>query len=512
MIFRTKGLKASSLLTIPFYCFVLIAPLHPDTGHCGKPKDKLNKLLLEDQSSDEEEEVEVEMEPPPPYSPEAVTSAEVFAGDYLQIGDISYLVHDTGQVAPVSMWHQNWDQQYLDISYVNLEPKRYKPGEYITTPVKFSTFDHHQEERSQYTGTLWLFPNGIGSKSKRGRVLVTLQNPYQQIVSKKESAPEAPPSEAAALTTTDANIYTFRMAVTLQHSKAKKSASAQLALHNCTRTLIDLGSSSSLGKFKGKLSHNTIRLSITPCSYIIRDRSVAPGHGHSFVYTIPYGSLLHERHMDGTPTPQARSHVAIGTGWIEVDGQLIGFALRNQTSHITTHLYSTTGHSKRLKIQEHHRSHDAETRLSSAQKKAIQKREHQEGKERFLQFMRNRNLTIYWDAPNGQSHTVGEFGINTLRYKLQKGREHFITRRWESSIRYKRLFEELGGRNAIFRLDVSAPASDQDRKSHSGQHTKLASDGRGKDSVQPPLSDIAAHFPQLHISKRKMGTSAVKSQ
>ena len=506
MIFRTRGLKASSLLAIPFYCFVLIALLHPDTGHCGKKRGKQeeNSPLLENQDNDEEK-----VEPPPPYSPEADLSAEAFTGGHLNIGDVCYSVRDTKKVEPVSMQGLGKGKLYLDISYNNLVPECYQPGDYITTPVEFSIVDHHLEELAQFTGFLWLFPNGIGSGATRGKVFVTIQNLRGKEIPNKSSTPETEDLSSALLKATESDNSSFRLSVTLQHSEIRKSESFYLPLFKCEQTLIDLGRSSRLGEFKDQFAQNTIQLSWTPCEQIRRDDSVAPGDGHSFVYEVPYASLLLERHEDGTPTPQAKASVGVGCCWIEVDGQFIAISLRNRTTHITTSIYCPGKYEQIVRIQDHYLEHAAETPRSSAQQQAFEERVLQDSKERFHSFMLKRNLTIYWMAPNGKKHVVGRFG-NAYHRRWEKG-NHFITRPWPSSITYKQLLAELDGQTATFRLEVSAPVHAQDQASHPGKYPKCPSGGSGKGSVQP-VPPLAAQLKQLQINGRKMGTSAGKNQ
>ena len=244
------------------------------------------------------------MEPPPPYSPEAGSSAEALAGSHLNIGDVLYSVRNTGEFAPVSMQTLDRGKQYLDISYNHLVPENYVSGDYIATPVELFIYNHHLEEQIQFTGTLWLFPNGVGSGARYGRVLVTLQGLCKNILPNGKTSLGI---SRALLRATDTDNSTFRLAVTMQHSTTDKSLSFLFPLSECGRTLIDLGSSSRLGEFKDQFDQHTIRLSLPPCSQLRRDNSIMPGHGHSFVYEIPYDSFLHERREDGKPTPRQKS-------------------------------------------------------------------------------------------------------------------------------------------------------------------------------------------------------------
>ena len=124
-------------------------------------------------------------------------------------------------------------------------------------------------------------------------------------------------------------------------------------------------------------------------------------------------------------------------------------------------------------------------------------------------FIKNRELSIYWKAPDGSNHLIGLFGKS--RHRSREVIDKSRTEPWESAITYKRFLEELDGRNAIFRIVVSAPASDQDLASHSGKYIKLTSDGGDKGSVQPAQPPVA-NFHRLKINGGKVGTSAGKSQ
>ena len=239
---------------------------------------------------------------------------------------------------------------------------------------------------------------------------------------------------------------------------------------------------------------------------------VAPGHGHSFAYEIPYYAFLHERHKNGTATPQAKADVGTSSGWIEIDGQFISLSLKNNTSRITTNIYCPSRYEELLGIQEQYLPDDAETPLSYGQKEAVKERALQETKKRFHDFMSRRELTVYWNAPDGQSHKVGHFG--KLRHKWREDGDYSITKPWTSSIRYKNFLKALDGKNANFRLVVTVPASDLGLASHSGEYTKLSSDdsdGSDKSSVQPAPS-LVAHLQWLQINRKKMGTSTGKSQ
>ena len=510
MIFRTKGLKATGLLTIPFYCFVLIALLHPDTGNCGKKKDQqeVRAPLLDDQDSEEKE-----VGPPPPYSPEAGVSAEVFPEGHLNIDDICYSVRDTGEVASVTMQSLDRGMQYLDISYKNLVPKRHHPGDYITAPIEFSTFNHHLEEQIQYAGVLWLFPSGIGSGAKRGRFLVTLQNFHKKATSTSTSTSTSTGGSYSnptrlrriLLKETDTQSISFHTALTMLHPEIHKSESVFFNLSTSEQTLTDLGNCFYWKKFKDQSGRNTLRLSLTPGSQIRRNASLSPENGYSFVYEAPCGALLHERHEDGTPTPQAKICLGIGFGWIEIDGQFINFAIQNRTPCLTTYIAAPSGYDELSGIQEHYLPHEAETPLSSDQKKVIKEKALQKTKEDFKHFIRSRDFKIYWNAPDGNRHLVGQFGGSDSKFQE---RGFLITKPCSSPIRYQRLFRELGGKNAIFHLVVSAPASDLDQASHS----EFPGHGRGKDSVTPHLPPIVKYFQQLHINGRKVGSSAGKSQ
>ena len=508
MIFRTKGLKVSRLLAIPIFCFVLIALLHPDTGYCGKqkdqPKDKIP--LLGDQDSGEDV---VDVVQPPPYSPAAGASAEAFSGRYLETDDARYFVHDTRKVAPVSMQALDRGNQYLDISYNDLVPENYDAGDYITTPVKFSIYNHHLKEQIQFTGTLWLFPNGVGSGAKHGRVLVTLQGLRKNIL------PNGKPFlgiSRALLKATDTDNSIFRLVVTKQHSTTDKSESFIFPLTECERTLIDIGCSFRMKQFKDQFNQHTIRLSLPPCSQLRRDNSIAPGHGHSFVFEIPYDALLHERREDGKPTPQAKVSRGNSTGWIEIDGHFISFALQNKTPFLTTYIYAPADYSELQELEGYYPSRDADTSLSSSQKKVMENKAAWDSKLYLFSFIKNRELSIYWKAPDGNNHQIGLFGKSRHRSREVIGKSRTVP--WKSPITYKRFFEKLDGRNAIFRIVVSAPASDQDLASHSGKYIKLASDdsdGSNKGSVQPAQPPVA-DFHQLQINGGKVGTSAGKSQ
>ena len=512
MIFRTKGLKVSSLLTIPFYCFVLTSILHPVTGYCEKKGEKplTNPQLPEEQKSDDGVKPPPYSPPPyspPPYSAVAGSSGDTVTESYLDIDDDHYPVLKTGEVLNVSV---GWDKglQYRNISYSNLVPEHYIPGAYIATPIDFFIFDHHLVEQEQHTGTLWLFPNGIGSGTKRGRVLVTLQNLRRRYRSKESPEPQhirqcaRPP----CLRTTDTTRSSYRLALTLPHSEASESESFDFPLIRCEQNLVDLGSSRDWGQFKDKYNKHTICLTVTPCCQLRRLDPVTPGHDHSFVFEVPYAALRHEWHEDGTPTVQAEAANGINTGWIDIDGAMIGFALKNKTSNITTYIYSPYDYDDLTGIQDHYISDDAETPLSSIQKQTIEKQALQHSKLRFHSFMDWRKITIYWEAPDGKSHPVGRFGY--WRHNMFEASENSSTNPWISSISYKHFFKKLDGQNALFRFEVKTP--DPDR---AGKYAKSHSDDSGQCPVHPTVPPLVENFQRLKMnSGRKMGTSAEKSE
>ena len=141
-----------------------------------------------------------------------------------------------------------------------------------------------------------------------------------------------------------------------------------------------------------------------------------PEDGHLFTFDIPYDAFLLERNKDGKPTPEAEAETGAASGWIEVDGQFIGLTLKNSEPRLTSYISTPSTYAQLQRLWDRYRSGNTEVPLSPSQKKAIEKQAVQHSKQQFFSFMTSRKVKLFWDAPDGQNHLIGQFG--RLRHKI----------------------------------------------------------------------------------------------